>query len=288
MRIPGYCLLAVLVALLTLLAPSFSAAQDMSTVATGANVSSLIVGHPFTAIKYARRVRVLADGKSQFVRNVRYPTPIARDANGRLMMQDLNLESVATECLWLDAPIPPVCPNREVFVVDPVANTWTHWVEGDSAHRAAIKFPLTPERLKEAVTSTTLLPALEPSFTDQDGKIRTVDLGDREIETIPAHGFRWTLLFDDNQDGHTVRRTRIREVWTSAAMQLILRVIDGDPNGEETVWGVERMSAVPDASLFQPPNGYQLQDHCMDRRMSPQCDGLTQSDFEILHQWFAE
>jgi hypothetical protein len=71
-------------------------------------------------------------------------------------------------------------------------------------------------------------------------------------------------------------------------MQLIIRVIDGDPNGEETVWGLEKVSAAPDASLFQPPNGYQSQDHCMDRRMSPQCDGLTQSDFEVLHQWFAE
>jgi len=71
-------------------------------------------------------------------------------------------------------------------------------------------------------------------------------------------------------------------------MQLIVRVIDGDPNGEETVWGLEKISAAADASLFQPPNGYQVQDHCMDRRMSPQCDGLTQSDFEVLHQWFAE
>jgi len=257
-------------------------------MATDDNLSSLVVGHPFTAIKYARRVRVHADGKLQFVRNLRCPTSIARDADGRLTMQDVNVESVSSECRWVDTPTPPVCPNREVFVVDPVAHTWTHWLEGDSAHRAAIKFPLTPERLNEAVTSTTLLPALEPSFTDEDGKIRTVDLGDREIETVPAHGFRWTLLYDENRDGHSVHRTRIHEVWTSVSMQLILRVIDGDPSGEQTVWGLERISAAPAASLFQPPNGYQVQDHCMDLRMSRQCDELTKSDFEILHQWFAE
>jgi hypothetical protein len=199
MRISDYCPLAVLFALLTLLAPPFTAAQDTPTVATGANVSALIVGHPFTALKYARRVRVHPDGRLQFVRNVRYPTPIARDSDGRLMMQNLNVESVSTECRWLDTPTPPVCPDREVFAVDPVANTWTHWVEGEGAHHAAIKFPLTPERLQEAVASTTLLPALGPNFTDEDGKMRTVALGDRQIETIPAHGVRWTLLYDDNK-----------------------------------------------------------------------------------------
>jgi hypothetical protein len=36
--------------------------------------SSLVLGHPFAAIKYARRVRVLPDGKHKFIRNERYPT----------------------------------------------------------------------------------------------------------------------------------------------------------------------------------------------------------------------
>lgn len=250
--------------------------------------SPLIVGHPFTAFKYARQVRVLPDGKLQFRRNDRYPIRIARDAMGRLMMQEQSTDNLPPECDQLNISLPPDCPSWGVFVVDPVANTWTHWTVGEIAGHAAVEFPLTPQRLQEAVDSTTALPTFGPNFSEEDGKMSTADLGEREIEGIPAHGVRWTLRYDANQDGHTVQRMRIHEVWSSAEMQLILRVIDGDPNGEETVWGLERVSRAPQAALFQPPGGYELQHQCMEPRMSAQCDVLTKGDVDVLHQWFAE
>ena len=151
------------------------------------------------------------------------------------MMQVIDSGNLEPECDRFDLPAPPLCPGWGVFVIDPVAHMIAHWTAGELSSRAAIDFPLTPARLEEAAELTSTLPALGPDFTDEDGKISTADLGEKDIEGLPAHGMRWTLRYDANQNGRVVQRTRIHEVWTSAEMQLIVRVTDGDPSGEETV-----------------------------------------------------
>jgi hypothetical protein len=263
-------------------------AQDAAAAAVDGGQAQLITGHPFTAIKYARRVKVLPDGKLQFNRNQRYPARIARDNDGRLMMQRILSDQLQSECDHLDLHIPPICPDWDIFVIDPVAHTVTHWPAGEFGAHGAVDFPLSPQRLQETSDVTASLPALGPDFTEEDGKMRTLDLGDREIEGIQAHGVRWTLDYDANdQAGRTVHRTRIHEVWTSAEMQLIVRVIDGDPNGEETMWGLEKISLAPDDALFRPPDDYKMQ-HRMSAQWDGRVDQFVHQDFEFLHEWFAE
>ena len=288
MRIMPLGLLASLVVMMALTRNACLAAQDASAIAADGETSRVIVGHPFSAIKFARRVKVLADGKQQFLRNERYPSRIARDADGQLMMQETySADNLPRECDRLDLLVPPPCPAWSVFVVDLVAHTITHWGEGEIADHTAIDFPLAPARLEEAADSTSLMPVLGPDFTDEDGKMSTLDLGSRGIEGIQAHGERWTLRYEANQGGQIAQCTRIHEVWTSAEMQLIVRVIDGDPNGEETVWGLERISLAPDAALFRPPEGYEME-HRMSARWSPMIDHFISGNFESLHQWFAQ
>jgi hypothetical protein len=120
MKVAGCGRIAGLVLGVALAGCSYVGAQDAPATAPS---SPLITGHPFTAIKYARRVKVLQDGKLQFIRNERYPVRIARDADGRLMMQVLNGDPESPECHWLDTLVPPVCPDWGVFVIDPVAHT---------------------------------------------------------------------------------------------------------------------------------------------------------------------
>jgi hypothetical protein len=146
---------------------------------------------------------------------------------------------------------------------------------------------LTPERLQDAANATTVLPSLKPDFNDEDGKMSTVDLGDRTIDGVFAHGVRWTLLYDVNQDGQAIQRTRIHELWTSEEMQLVVRVIDGDPSGEETVWGLEKVSLSPDAALFRPPDDYEMQ-HRRSDGLAGNDGGFIHADFEALREWFAE
>jgi hypothetical protein len=261
-----------------------AATSDKSNMSDGLG---LVVRHPFSAIKYARQVKVLPDGKLQFIRNERYPIRIARDNDGRLMMQVIHSDDLGSECDRLDLKVPPVCPSWRVFVIDPVRHTLTHWTMGEIGAPGAVDFPLTPERLQEAADLTSSLPALGPDFTDVDGKISAVDLSYREIEGISVHGMRWTLHYDANRDGQVLHRTRIHEVWASMEMQLIVRVVDGDPSGEETIWGLEKILLAPDATLFRPPEGYKTQ-HRTSARWTGMIDHFISDDFEFLHQWFAK
>jgi hypothetical protein len=285
--ITGLILVAGCIALITpaaLTQPAATPAPIAPQPLSGA-IPQLITGHPFTAIKYARRVRVLPDRKLQFIRNERYPTRIARDADGRLMMQVQVIQSdhlFWPECDRLDMPVPPACPDWRVFVIDPVAHSVSHWQEGERGGKEAATFPLTQSRLDEAADVTSALPALEPDFSLEDGEVDKVDLGDETLEGIPVHGARWTARRSVNQDGHTVYRVRIHEVWTSKEMQLIMLVIDGDPNGEEKVWGLEKISLAPDASLFRPPDGYGT------HHISNADTLLGTDDFEDLKSWFAQ
>jgi hypothetical protein len=287
MRIVPFGLFSSLVVAMAFARNPCLLAQDAPAVGASNEASGLIVGHPFSAIKYARRVKVLPDGKLRFLRNERYPDRIARDADGRLMMRTTEL----AECYQQDLPVPPVCPVWSVFVIDPVAHLITHWPEGERSGHVAVDFPLSEARLEEAVKLTTTLPGVGPDFTDEDGKVSEVDQGDGEIEGVAVHGMRWTLRYDANQDGQTVRRTRIHEVWTSADMQLIIRVIDGDPKGEESIWGLEKISLSPDAALFQPPDGFEIQHRTPEqlRRWGTkegELDDFSKYDFEDLKTWF--
>lgn len=163
MRIMALVALPSLVVAVALARNPYLMAQDVPAVAAGSETSRLIVGHPFSAIKYARSVRVLPDGKQQFLRNERYPDRIARDADGRLMME--SAESMPSgdllpDCDRLDTLVPPVCPVWSVFVIDPMAHVITHWNEGERHGPGADDFPLTEARLKQAADLTASVPCL--------------------------------------------------------------------------------------------------------------------------------
>lgn len=286
MRFSCWCL-AGLTAFLLLPRDPYIGAQEMAAGNTITDTPMLLTGRPFTGIKFARRVRVLPDGKLQFLRNLRYPARIARDAAGRLMMQDIRSDDLAPECDHLDLAVPPVCPAWAVFVIDPVEHKVSHWREGEVTGHVAVDFPLSLARLNEAAESTGTLPTLAPDFSDEDGKMSTADLGERVIGGIAAHGVRWMLRYDVNRDGQAVELTRIHEVWTSAQMQIIVRVIDGDPMGEETVWGLEKISLSPEAALFRPPDDFKFEHRDSDGYAGTH-HGFVDTDFEALHGWFSQ
>jgi hypothetical protein len=258
--------------------------QEPATIASENQVkdsgAALVVGHPFSAIKYARQVRALPNGTLQFIQNERYPVRIARDADGRLMMQVIDRDDLQPECDRLDLPVLPVCPVWSVIVFDPVARAITHWPAGARAAHVSIDFPLSEAYLEETAHTTGELPDVPPDFGDEDGKLSTSDLGDKSIEGIQVQGVRWTLKYTKTESGKTIHLVRIHEVWVAPELKLIVQVVDGDPDGVETVWGLEKMSLSPDSSLFQPPVEYESQHHHSDRGI--------EHDIDYLKTWFAK
>ena len=275
-------LIAVLVSS-NLLIP-YTSAQD-SLDAQPANSSNnegptFVAGHPFSAIKYARRVRVLSDGKQQFLVNERYPIQIARDSDGRLMAQEIGPDDLGPECDKLSMITPPVCSVWAIILIDPAGHSAMHWQDGEIAAHAAVQTPVSQDWLDQAARFTSELPDLAADFSTEDGKVTTTDLGDKEIDGTIAHGTRTTLRYEKVEPGTTTYRYRIHEVWTSAEMKLIVRVVDGDPNGEETVWGLEKIKLQPDASLFEPPQDYEIQHH--------NAEPAFADDLHYFESWFAK
>jgi len=274
-------LISFTAAMVSLIAPATCAQTSAKSEADGrtnSNHIAVLVGHAFSATKYARRVRVLPDGKLQFVRNERYPTQIARDAEGRLMMQYVG-DELAPECDQPTVLVPPPCPSWTVFVIDPVAQSVTHWTLGKLGAQAAVDMPLSLEDEERAAQTASEMPEIAPEF-DSHASTVTMDLGEKIVDGIPAHGVRTTVVYAAGPSGATVLLRRIHEVWTAPEMRLVVKVVDGDPRGFETVWGLEDASLQPDPSLFQPPPGYEMQHQASGQ--------WAIADFEHLESWFAK
>jgi hypothetical protein len=148
------------------------------------------------------------------------------------------------------------------------------------ANDGAISFVCEWKRTISANNKQAEPPDVPASFSDEDGDVSAVDLGDKTVEGILAHGVRTTLLYTKVVSSKKVQVTRIHEVWTAPDLKLIVRVIDGDPQGIQTVWGLERVSRSPDPALFQPPLDYELQ--------HGKSDKYTNHDFEYLDSWFSK
>jgi hypothetical protein len=258
--------------------------QDSAGTAAAPNgddgALGFVAGHPFAATKFARRVRVSPDGKEQFISNERYPIRIARDESGRVMMQRIETESLP-ECDKLELREPPPCPVWGIFVIDPAARTDTHWLEGERAYHGAVTIPLSQAQLEEAGRVTSDVPDVPPDVDTDASSVTTTDLGDKSIDGISAHGVRTTVIYPAGHAANKAPITWIHEVWTASELKLIVRVVEGDPHGEETVWGVEKVSLRPDLALFQPPSDYELE-----HRKSP--GPWSGHDFEQLKTWFAK
>jgi hypothetical protein len=235
-------------------------------------------GHAFAATKYARRVRILADGSQKFLRNERYPLRIARDDKGRLRMQEIASDNLHPECDHLDQLVPPVCPSWGVFVIDPVKHTLAHWPEGEIGAHIWVDFPLDAGELEKAAHLTNELPGLAPPFNEDEGKVTHEDLGERQVDGISAHGERWTLRYEKNVDGKPVERVRIHETWVSEELRLVVRIVDGNPRGAESIWGLEKITTAPESSLFEPLADYKTE-HTHGSK-------YYAHDFEYLATWF--
>ena len=219
---------------------------------------AVVTGHPFSAIKYARRVKELPNGKQRILSNEQFPVQLARDAQGRIYMQDIGPLG-DPDCNLPQPPEPEVCPVWSAFVFDPLTQTITHWPEGERAAHSAVVLKLSAAQVEDAENSTSAMPANELDWDTTGAIITKQDLGEKDIEGIQAAGVRTTNTIPAGHFGNKQPIVTIHEVWISQEMNLVVKIIDGDPQNEETISGLEHVSLQPDPALFQPPDGYGIQ-----------------------------
>lgn len=230
-----------------------SALQPTPDTAQAPDSASIVVGHPFSAIKYSRLVKVLPNGKEHFLRNETYPVLLARDNDGRIHVQEVK---PYPPCDQLTLRVPPPCLSWNVFFFDPTTTSITHWPEGERAAHVAVTFKITSEQADEAEKDTWVMPKNESTTDEDGGNIVTEDLGKKTLEGVLATGSRTTILRNQGQASAT---KTIHEVWMSEDMRLVIKVVDGDPGNAERISGLEHISLDPDSSLFAIPEGYDLQ-----------------------------
>jgi hypothetical protein len=250
--------------------------------APGSENPGVVKGQPFSATKYSRRVRILPDGKLQFLRNEHYPGKVARDAEGRVRIEFV--DQPQRECDQPAMLVPPLCPVWGIIVLDPITATITHWSEGENAaHVAVVIFPAAAP-VAEAEDATSDLPEESGMPTEDGAEVTTQNLGNKVIDGISASGARTTSVIPAGHFGNKYPITKVHEIWTSAEMRLVVKVIDGDPNGEETISGLDHVSFAPDAALFRPPEGYEIQ-----VRNEPEFLGrFFEEDSYQLAEWFVK
>ncbi len=225
-----------------------------SKAASDVETPGIITGHPFSAISFVKTVRNLPNGKQQFLRYDNLPFQIARDSQGRVRIQDVNGVGCEPPTTLIFAP----CHAWSVYVFDPAMRILTKWVEGDVAGDGAVRVNLSNQQVKSGETSTSVMPEDHYQPDETATSVTTAKLGEKMIGKIRATGVRTTVVYPAGYSGNKTPITIIHEVWISKEMGLIVRVIDGNPQGEETIAGLKCVSLSPDLESFEPPAGRRI------------------------------
>lgn len=238
---------------LTLTGVRGAAAQKDPFVASSTTPSKLsttpVIGQPYSATKYVRTVKTLPNGR-QVTINEGNPWKVARDAQGRVVVDH------QPECP-LDPPARAWCGTHEVILFDPKARTITPWLWGANAGPGATLGKITAAQLEEAVTKLAVeeKPS-EPGWPQPS--VTTEDLGQQVIEGVPVNGVRTTTVVSTGYSGNDAPITTNREVWTSAEMKLVMKVVTTDPRTGVRTVGLEDFSRHAGPALFRPPANYAL------------------------------
>jgi hypothetical protein len=209
---------------------------------------TVVEGAAFSAVTYKRTVRVQPDGKRIVVAEG-HRMLVARDAAGRIFMEGVDAGDNGDDCDLPSLGKLPTCDYWELLLFDPKSKVMWDWSDGEIADKVQMGlWDLRDDLMADVVRETSVLERPNPP----ESGVTIQDLGEKSFGGIAARGVR-TTVEQNEPDGSP--GVRIHEVWTSVKMRLVLKTIDGDPKGEETVSGLLKISLAPDPSLFRPPSG---------------------------------
>jgi hypothetical protein len=198
-------------------------------------------------------VHVQKDGTSVIVAEKGHSL-IARDSDGRVFMSAAEERSGDCDLPDLGSDLPnlkklPLCDHWGLHLFDPKAGVMWHWADGEIGDKVQyVRVDLLSEQIAVAERLTSILP--DPPADIAEPGVTVQALGEHDIEGISATGFRTITMHNDNNGKP---KPTIHEVWTSAQMHLVLKVVDGDPHGDEVVSGLDHISFAPKPELFAPP-----------------------------------
>jgi hypothetical protein len=207
--------------------------------------STPVTDKPFTAAKYVRTVKTLADGSHTVVaesKNVR----VARETDGRVSVRIHRFEEK------------PQWELDQTVVLNPTEKNIHFWMDGKMYAKVSAILPLTEAQIN-GLNSPPILPESASQAGFEPPSVTTKNLGSQVIQGVPVTGVRTVTTYPAGYSGNDLPVKITREVWSSEEMKLVMKVVTTDPRIGETTSGYEHFSRHPDAELFRPPDGYEVQ-----------------------------
>jgi hypothetical protein len=140
-----------------------------------------------------------------------------------------------------------------VSVIDPVAGTHVSWIV--PGRQATVMSTHPQPRPTDCTPTLQARPAQNPHPTST-----SEDLGVEEIQGVEARGRKVTTTTAAGTDGNSDPLVSTHETWTATSIRpvtLVVREIDDEPvNGKTTRELTGITLSEPDASVFEPPQGY--------------------------------
>jgi len=230
----------MLVAVATLALPAAAQVRSRTGTTTVNHVSAKKT--PYTAHYAITIVKTLANGNTL----TRDETEVqALDSQGRRMFA----KAATSE----DRPTTYV-------VHDPVARTETTWkVPGK---RATVFASAAPGAARGCSPATDADPDSIPVTSGPHGNVTTENLGTASIQGVEARGTRRTRTVPAGAMGNEAPLVSTVERWTALTVGLnglLVREIRDDPRTDKKTTELTNLEqSEPDASVFQPPSGYEI------------------------------
>jgi hypothetical protein len=201
-----------------------------------------MVEAPFTLTLQTEWVRNFADGSSQTLVNHRR---IARDANGRVYQERQRFAPKGGDQESMLTFIQITDPNLHQFYDCSVAT------------KICELSRYTTQSLKSY--QPVLAPAGRPNGSPRE--VARDDLGTDTILGVQTNGIRETTTIDAGAVGNDRAIVTTREFWFSPKLGINLISKHSDSRyGAQTFTVSEIDEAEPDATLFQPPQGFQIRE----------------------------
>lgn len=213
-----------------------------------------VTGQPYSADEKTQSVQTLADGTR--ITNTT-TTRVYRDSQGR-MRRETTLPALPGQSK----------PHEMISISDPVSGAnYTLDPESKTAHQMPAMV-LAAEMKMRAETEARVhqMQAIGPVTSEvrivssgATGIMKHEDLGTDVVEGVSATGSRDTSTIEAGEIGNDRPITITNERWMSPELQMEVKSVHSDPRMGETTHTVTNINrSEPDASLFQVPSDYKM------------------------------
>jgi hypothetical protein len=208
----------------------------------GPGPGATITGAPYSAVQITETTQKLADGNTI---SERHQSNVYRDAQGRVRVE---------HTLPARAGSTTQGTRTVISIFDPVAGA-SYMLQPNTT--TAYKSNL---HTRPAADASTGNHPQRPGRRGPANPPQTENLGLQTINGVAATGTRVTQTIPAGAIGNAQAIQSVREVWISQDLKIPVLIKNSDPRFGESVMQLSNiMQTNPDASLFQVPAGYTVE-----------------------------